>query len=89
MAWQTPAGRPRTWKPCRCEKHFTSLAGGRLVALHPLAFVPLSLALMSSFLSLAALQKHLKSLAGYGEEHMLVKKAHALFEEAQAASGSS
>lgn len=38
---------------------------------------------------LEAMQKHLKSLAGYGEEHMLVKKAHALFEEAQAASGSS
>ncbi|PRW56145.1 puromycin-sensitive aminopeptidase isoform X1 isoform A [Chlorella sorokiniana] len=33
---------------------------------------------------LEAMQKHLKALAGYGEEHMLVKKAQSLFEEAQA-----
>lgn len=34
-------------------------------------------------------QKHLKALAGYGEDHMLVKKAHSLYEEAQAGSTTS
>lgn len=70
--------------------HLTSLSGGSIgCSASIMPSVCLSFALTSSCLSLAALQKHLKSLAGYGEEHMLVKKAHALFEEAQAASGSS
>lgn len=39
--------------------------------------------------ALPAPQKHLKALAGYGEDHMLVKKAQALFEEVQAGGSSS
>lgn len=38
-----------------------------------------------ALLSAALPQTHLAALSGYGEEHMLVKTARALFEEAQAA----
>jgi hypothetical protein len=33
---------------------------------------------------MCVLQKHLKALVSYGEEHMLVKKASQLYEEAAA-----
>lgn len=38
---------------------------------------------------LAAMETHLKKLAGYGEDHMLVKKAKQLAEEARSSSSSS
>lgn len=101
MAWRMAPARRSTWLPWRWElglgapprccvpawrqqRKLPCRAGGRKVAPlagnHPFALMPAALP------AAAALQKHIKALAGYGEEHMLVKKARALYEEARAAS---